>query len=156
MIVCALDTLMRLSNVAGLERRHDHGAYLEVLNPKVRGYKVPVSSRLRIALDDLPKQKSPFYFPSVQRSSEDLRRCVVVKTFKRLCDKAGLQTGRKTGGISFHCLRHTGASRMLARGVDVKTVMELGGWKNLAVLERYLHPTDEQKRAAVERVSAQR
>jgi integrase len=49
----------------------------------------------------------------------------------------------------FHCLRHTGASRMLAAGVDVKTVMEIGGWKNLAVMQRYLHPTDERKREAV-------
>jgi hypothetical protein len=31
-------------------------------------------------------------------------------------------------------------------------VMQLGGWRNLEVLEKYLHPTDAQKKAAVEGV----
>jgi len=30
-------------------------------------------------------------------------------------------------------------------GVDVKTVI-VGGWRNMKVLQRYLHPTDDAKR----------
>ncbi len=67
-----------------------------------------------------------------------------------------MQTGRKTGRVSFHCLRHTGASRMLPSGADVKTVMEIGGWRNLKVMERYLHPTDERKKAAVDAIGKRR
>jgi hypothetical protein len=43
-------------------RAQDHGTYITVLNPKAgTGYKVPVSKRLRVALDALPK-KGPDYF----------------------------------------------------------------------------------------------
>jgi integrase len=76
--------------------------------------------------------------------------------FEDLCDRAKVTTGREAGGVTFHSLRHTGASRMLANGVDVKTVMLVGGWKNLKVLERYLNPTDDAKRAAVNAISKRR
>jgi integrase len=151
-IICALDTLQRLSNVAGLRRAQDHGAYLTVLNPKVKGYKVPVSARLRKALDALPRD-SVHYFPSLYHHVPETMRYRTVKLFGTLLEKASLPRLRKAGGLSFHCLRHTGASRMLARGVDIKTVQQLGGWKDITVLQRYLHPTDAQRRAAVEMVS---
>lgn len=154
-VICALDTLQRLSNVAGLKRAQDHGTYLTVLNPKVKGYKVPVSKRLRAALDALPKA-GPFYFPSVQsRTEADLKGAQnrMQAMFRSLLARAGLPPMRREGGLSFHCLRHTGASRMLARGVDIKTVQQIGGWQNIHVLEKYLHPTDAQRTAAVEAIS---
>jgi len=150
-VICALDTLQRLSNVASLKRAQDHGTYLTVLNPKVKGYKVPVSSRLRQALDALPRDGA-YYFPSVQGPTTQTRRNYVIRMFADLLTRADLPRLRRAGGLSFHSLRHTGASRMLARGVDIKTVQQLGGWQNLLVLEKYLHPTDAQKVAAVEAV----
>jgi integrase len=152
LIICALDTLQRLSNVAGLKRAQDHGDYLTVLNPKVKGYKVPVSARLRQALDAIPVN-GPYYFQSVQSTSVPHRQAKVARRFDALLQAAELPTNRKAGGLSFHSLRHTGASRMLARGVDIKTVQQLGGWQSLAVLQKYLHPTDTQKQEAVEVVS---
>jgi integrase len=57
---------------------------------------------------------------------------------------------RALGGMTFHGLRHTGATRMLEEGrVNVKTVKLIGGWRNLKVLDRYLHPSDGAMRAAV-------
>lgn len=64
--------------------------------------------------------------------------------------------GRENHGLTFHSLRHTGASRMLEAGVDVKTVMLIGGWKNLKVLERYLYPSDAAKRADVDAIGRRR
>ena len=69
--------------------------------------------------------------------------------FVDVCARAHVPTGRKTGAISVHGLRHMGANRMLAAGADVKTVMEIGGWKRLKVMGRYLHPTEDRKLAAV-------
>jgi integrase len=156
-LLLALDTLQRLSNVANLARAQDHQTHITVLNPKVRGYKVPVSSRLRKVLDaharTLPKSEK-FYFPSVRGASDAATRKNVIDRFMALCGKAKIQTGRKQGGFSFHCLRHTGASRMLTRGVDVKTVAEIGGWADIKVLQKYLHPTAAQQRAAVETIGA--
>lgn len=97
--------------------------------------KIPISTRFRQALDRLPKAER-FYFPTYAERGNNL----VIRMFMEACTRAEVQTGRKMGGVSFHCLRHTGATRMLEAGVDVKTVMEIGGWRSLKVMERYLHP----------------
>ena len=152
-ILCALDTLQRLSNVASLQRAQDHGSVIRFLNPKAgTNLKVPVSSRLRMALDALPKD-GPAYFTSWADLSVEARRNAVIRVFENLCRTADVPLGRRTGGMSFHCLRHTGASRMLAAGVDIETVRRIGGWANYKQLQRYLHPTDEASVSAVESVA---
>lgn len=150
LVIGALDTLLRLSNIAQLTRRQDHGTYL-FSDTKVGSVKIPISDRLRTKLDALKVTSGP-YFPSYQANTNN----TVTRMFMEACARAKVATGRKTGGISFHCLRHTGATRMLAAGTDVKTVMEIGGWKNLKVMERYLHPTTAQKQAAVNTIGAPR
>jgi hypothetical protein len=37
-------------------------------------------------------------------------------------------------------------------GVDLLTVKELGGWKDLAMVQRYAHLAPEHRRAAVEKL----
>ena len=143
LIVTALDTLLRLSNARTLRRQQDHGAYL-FSDTKTDALRIPVSVRLRQVLDALPVD-GPHFFPALAGGSNH----AAAKRFSAACVRAKVTTGRRTGGISFHCLRHTGASRMLEAGADVKTVMEIGGWKNLKVLERYLHPSEARKQAAV-------
>ena len=156
LILCALDTLQRLSNVAGLQRAQDHGTYITVLNPKGgTSYKVPVSKRLRKALDALPGN-DPADFTSWAALSTAARRNAVIRVFENLCRAADVRLGRRTGGLSFHCLRHTGASRMLDAGVDIETVRRIGGWANYKELQKYLHPTDSASRSAVEAVGRKR
>jgi integrase len=140
-VLCGLDALMRLGSIVNLKRAQDHGAYLTLLNAKTGTYEVPVSARLRKALDQVPNADERYFQLSSRRIQKD---------FAALCTQAQVAFRRAAGGVTFHGLRHTGASRMLARGIDVKTVMQIGGWRNLMVLERYLHPTDEAKRAAVD------
>ena len=43
-----------------------------------------------------------------------------------------------------------GASAMVAAGVSLRVVQEIGGWTSLRMLERYAHPSDTEKRRAVE------
>lgn len=148
LVLCALDTLLRLSNVRALTRRQDHGTYI-FTDSKVGTVKPPISKRLREALDALP-MRGPHYFPTYATETTNNR---VIRMFTAACIAGGVQTGRKTGGVSFHCLRHTGASRMLESGVDIETVRQIGGWRSLAVMQRYLHPSDERKRAAVETIA---
>lgn len=143
LVICALDTLLRLSNVKALTRRQDHGTHL-FSDTKTTAIRIPISIRLRIALDALP-MTGPCYFPNYAKRSPNR----VGTMFVAACTRAGIDTGRADGGVSFHCLRHTGASRMLAAHVDVKTVMRIGGWKSLTVLNRYLHPTDAAAQDAV-------
>jgi integrase len=150
----ALDTLARLGDILALRREQDHRTYLTILNPKTNApYKVPISTRLRAALDAVPKA-GLYYFPH-RRHAENPRdyRSGVRQLLKRACKAARIRFGRKKGGITFHGLRHTGASRMVEAGIDLRTVQEIGGWSSLRQLARYAHPSTDAKRQAVEAVS---
>ncbi|MGE5446224.1 MAG: tyrosine-type recombinase/integrase [Ignavibacteriales bacterium] len=61
---------------------------------------------------------------------------------------------RKSGipHCRFHDLRHTFASRLVMEGVDLVTIQELMGHKNINMTKRYSHPTPEHKKQAVERI----
>ncbi|MGA9970807.1 MAG: site-specific integrase, partial [Candidatus Acidiferrales bacterium] len=55
-------------------------------------------------------------------------------------------------GFTWHCLRHTFASRLVMAGVDIRTVQELLGHKTIAMTVRYSHLAPEHNLAAVERL----
>ncbi len=57
-------------------------------------------------------------------------------------------------GFSWHCLRHTFASRLVMAGVDIRTVQELLGHKTIAMTVRYSHLAPKHALAAVERLDA--
>ena len=59
----------------------------------------------------------------------------------------------KLDDVSPHVLRHTFASRLMMAGVDFRTVQELGGWKSLAMVERYGHLSRPHVAAAIERIA---
>lgn len=52
--------------------------------------------------------------------------------------------------FSWHCLRHTFASRLVMRGVDIRTVQELMGHKSISMTVRYSHLAPKHTLAAVE------
>jgi site-specific recombinase XerC len=54
---------------------------------------------------------------------------------------------------TWHCNRHTFASRLVMAGVDLLSVQKLGGWRTLAMVQRYAHLAPDHLRAAVERLT---
>jgi len=54
--------------------------------------------------------------------------------------------------FSWHCLRHTFASRLVMAGVDIRTVQELLGHKTIAMTVRYSHLAPQHTLAAVQRL----
>jgi site-specific recombinase XerD len=60
----------------------------------------------------------------------------------------------KVANFSWHCLRHTFASRLVMAGVDIRTVQELLGHKTIAMTVRYSHLAPKHTLAAVERLDA--
>lgn len=69
--------------------------------------------------------------------------------------RTAFDTARKRAGlgkdVTPHVLRHTFASRLVMAGVDLRTVMELGG---LDMVQRYAHLSPPPKAEAVERLAA--
>ena len=108
---------------------------------------------MRLALDQLP-QRSAYVFQSLHDKGKGptAAKNLLIRQFDALCQSAGLPHGRKAGGLTFHCLRHTGASRALQAGASVRTVMTLGGWKDLRSVLRYTHASDADVQAAAESI----
>src|SRR5262249_1443893 len=69
-------------------------------------------------------------------------------------EKAFPAAGRGAGSEEFrlHDLRHTFASRLVMACVDLMTVMQLAGWKSLAMVQRYGHLSPSHRREAIERL----
>lgn len=55
----------------------------------------------------------------------------------------------------WHTLRHTWASHLVAAGVDLVTVQELGGWTSLSLVQRYAHLLPDARSTALAKLEAQ-
>jgi integrase len=150
--LCSLDTLLRLHDVLDLRRDEDHGTYVE-LDTKTGMHRVPVSTRLRTALDAIPADKRhPDYFFWWRRRAKTQRdqRGVMRKVLATACAAAKIPYGRAIAGITWHTgTRASGATRMLRKGVDPKTVQEIGHWASLEQMGEYLTTTNDLTQAAV-------
>ena len=71
--------------------------------------------------------------------------------FKAGCAAAGIPHGRPDG-VTFHSLRHTGATRAIAAGATLRDLQALGGWRDLKSVMRYTRPTSAD-RSLVDRMS---
>lgn len=158
-VLIGLDGLVRLGDILDLRWSDDHGSTLFVRDPKdpsqPRPYSVPVSVRLRAALDRLPKA-GPYLFPRRRRAKAGHNRGAAIRSALSLaCKRADIPYGRKKDGITFHwSTRRTGATRMLQRGAQLKAVQAIGNWKHPTVmLEIYAESTSDAAREAVELVS---
>ncbi len=78
------------------------------------------------------------------------------KTFNQVLDAAGIAPAiqiagrqRKFRALTFHSLRHTTTSSLMAAGVDKDLRKAIVGHKSDAVHEGYTHVEDQQKRTAL-------
>jgi integrase len=63
------------------------------------------------------------------------------------CRKAGVKDFR------VHDWRHDWAARMVLAGVDLVTLMEIGGWQSLAMVQRYATIRADHRREAIARLA---
>ncbi|HEV2289717.1 MAG TPA: tyrosine-type recombinase/integrase, partial [Candidatus Acidoferrales bacterium] len=115
---------------------------LNVFAPKTQKIRtVPINADARKVLEywALGKRNEfVFYNPDTGKPFVDLKA-----GFKLACKKAGVE------GVTWHTLRHTFASRLVERGVDIVTVKELLGHSSITVTMRYTHTNLDAKHAAV-------
>lgn len=63
------------------------------------------------------------------------------------CARAGVK------GFRVHDWRHDWAARMVLAGVDLVTLMELGGWADLSMVQRYASIRADHRREAIARLA---
>jgi len=78
------------------------------------------------------------------KDNKPISSSYVTHTFRKVIKKAGIKDFR------FHDLRHTFASWLVMKGVNLKTIQELLGHKDNRMTLRYSHLSPEIKKQAVE------
>ena len=61
------------------------------------------------------------------------------KVFQRAKEKAGIRKD-----VSFHSLRHSFATHLLEKGIDIRFIKDILGHFNIKTTERYVHVTKEK------------
>lgn len=135
MVEFALETGLRSGNILKLQWQNVDlpGKHLNIKASSSKSAKpigIPLSGRA-VEILEAQQGKHEEYVFTDQRGRAPLGS---IKTaWLRALSRAGLS------GLRFHDLRHTWASRAVARGVPLGVVKDLGGWQSLAMVERYSH-----------------
>jgi len=155
-ILMALQTGMRKSEIVHLRWNQVDLENREVEVIKTKSGKkriIPISRELYDVLTELSgsNKGSEFVFQYADPKTGTKRHLRYFRrAFENACRRAGIK------GITFHDLRHTFASRLVRKGVDLITVKDLLGHSSVKTTERYSHSNREQKQRAVELLSKKR
>jgi integrase len=142
----ALNTGMRLREILSLRWENVSLAKRLICLPKTKNKDLRYIDMNRLVYKALKELKSMnstaiFVFPDRQgRPFGSIRTA-----FLRTRERAGI-----SDSFRFHDLRHTFASRLVMNGVDLRTVQELMGHKDIKMTMRYTHLSAAHKRQAVE------
>lgn len=131
-----------------------------VKDPKTDGSHrtIPLTRRLYAVLRAMEKHQryvatelglqfgDPYILGTLEPCSRPLHPTKLTKDFKAFCEMNGFQ-------CTFHDLRHTFATMMIAGGTDVRTVASYLGHSNVAMtLNTYAEVDPDAKKAAVSKV----
>jgi integrase len=148
-VLLALNTGCRRGELFNLRWR-DVDLVAGVLTVRGEGVKsgrtrhIPLSDEAKRVLCDWPPQAGDLVFPA-----EDGDRLTSLKTaWLKLTADAKLENFR------LHDLRHSFASNLVQRGVDLNTVRELLGHSDFSLTLRYAHWAAENKAAAVAKLNS--
>jgi len=98
----------------------------------------PITGSLRDALRcrrDSAGMHESWIFPTRIQNANTRHRLSMAKPFRRVVLRAGLDPSKVTP----HILRHTGISRLLMAGADIKTVQTISGHKTVQMVMHYAH-----------------
>jgi integrase len=142
-LIVALNTAMRRSEILSLKWTDLNfpERFISIENSKSGDpRKVPMNDLVIGIFKDLART-SDYVFPNSETDSS----IKSVKTaFRTSCRNAKIKSFR------FHDLRHTAASAMVSGGTDLVTVSRILGHSSILMTMRYAHPTDQNKRRAVD------
>ena len=140
-VTTALQTGMRKGEILNLKWSNIdfEFMFIEVLETKSgKSRRIPISSKLKKVLDNIPKT-CEYVFNINGEKIGDIKKC-----WNTAIRNSGVKNFR------FHDLRHTAATRMLEKGVDVVTVKEILGHASIQTTMRYVHTETRRKKFAIE------
>ncbi len=136
---------LRVSEVVNLQLKHVDSDRMQLLIEASKGKKDRYVGLSPILLDVLRayirgcKQRPiKFVFESIEPGVPYSRRSAQ-EVFRLAKDKAGI-----IKDVSFHALRHSFATHLLEKGIDVMYIKDLLGHFNIKTTQRYLHVRKEQ------------
>lgn len=145
-LTTAINTGMRRGEILGLrwDRHIDlkHGFILLDDTKNGERREIPINQTLKALFQGLTRRIDVpyvFYDPATGKPYKDVK-----KSFATACRKANIRD------FHFHDIRHTFASQLVMAGVDLTTVKELLGHKDIKMTLRYAHLAPSHKVKAVE------
>ena len=138
-------------NISGRDVEVPPGHLLVVKSKNKRPRTIPMTARVRSEL--LRVIQSRTEGPVFTSARTGVNLVTIKKGFKRACELAGIPHGQnRPGGLTFHDLRHTFATRLAERGVGETQRLALLGQSSTKMVRRYSHATPEAMREAVQRL----
>lgn len=146
-------TGLRISEACGL-RRQDVQNVSGVRALVFRGKRdkartVPLTPSAERTLDTYLKGHNPETWLFTGYNDQPITPAAIRKYTRKL---AALHPD--LGGLSPHILRHTYATLLVVKGVDLKTIQELLGHESIETTARYLHPSVKDLQKAVTQLDA--
>ena len=141
-VTTALQTGMRKGEILNLKWSNidfEYG-FIELLKTKSgKARKIPISDKLKQVLNKQDKNNQyVFMNPETGLPYVDIK-----KSFNKAMEKAGIKNFR------FHDLRHTVATRLVEKGIDLLVVMDILGHSKIETTMRYSHPIPQRKSDAI-------
>ncbi len=154
-LAIAFNTGMRLGEIRELKWKYIDRKNMMIRLPQEvtkegKSKNIPINHSVKNALNALPRAINGFVI--TYRGNAITHRNGLKKAFKNACVKAEIPYGRKTkGGITFHDIRRTVKTNMLAAGVD-KTYRDIILGHALQGMDaHYIKPTEETLKEEMEK-----
>lgn len=157
MVILALHTGMRMGELLAIRRADVDRVRRLIRLPKTKNGQirhVPLNDVAMGVIESVPVGQigpdgaSPFLFVNPE-TGKPWRKWSVVHAFQRAVAAAGMET-EGPNRVTFHTLRHTTVSRLVAAGVPDRKIMKLVGHSSAAMVSRYAHLSPDGLRGAVE------
>lgn len=145
-VTCALQTGMRRGNILNLrwEQIDFEYNFIEIEKQENKGHKqirIPITDKLMNTFQKIGIKDKGYVFinPDTGKPYNTIR-----KAWISALKEAQIENFR------FHDLRHTVGTRLIEKGVDIKTVQELFAHSSLVTTQRYIHTNFTRKKAAMD------
>jgi len=150
MAILGLDCGLRFGEVANLEWHDINFGNSQILirNPKTKVNRYAfMTRRAKTMLED---RYTPGASDLLFLDKNGNKYIKVSKTFSRIADKLfNMEVTDPLMRVSFHTLRHTFASWLVAGGTSLYVVKELMGHADFAMTQRYSHLSPDSMKAAI-------